>query len=244
MKSTENQTGGNVVKTPLKPFLMVNPKSYLYGERSLDLAKAADQTVKETGLTIYFTCPYPDIRMIAEQTEHIIVTAQSMMPLKPGRGMGHLLPEAIKVAGAGAVVLNHAENPLTFHDLYENIKRAEELEMFSIVCADSVAEAEVLAMMHPDAILAEPTELIGTGVTADDSYIDGCVSRIKAVDNHVAVMIGSGISTADDCYNVIIRGGDATGATSGILNAPDPKVRIREMAEAMCRGLKETGRTV
>ena len=97
------------MKTPLEPFLMVNPKSYLYGEASLDLAKAADQTVAETGLTIYFTCPYPDIRMIAEQTEHIIVTAQSMMPLKPGRGMGHLLPEAIKAAGAGAVVLNHAE---------------------------------------------------------------------------------------------------------------------------------------
>ncbi len=232
------------MKTPLEPFLMVNPKSYLYGEASLDLAKAADQTVAETGLTIYFTCPYPDIRMIAEQTEHIIVTAQSMMPLKPGRGMGHLLPEAIKAAGAGAVVLNHAENPLTFHDLYENIRRAAELDMISIACADSVAEAEVLAMMRPDAILAEPTDLIGTGVAADDSYIDGCVSRIKAVDSHIAVMIGSGITTAADCYNVILHGGDAAGSTSGILNAPDPKVRIREMAEAVCRGLKETGRMV
>lgn len=38
------------------PFLIVNPKSYLYGEKSLELAKAADKTAKETGLQIYFTC--------------------------------------------------------------------------------------------------------------------------------------------------------------------------------------------
>ena len=232
------------MKSSVTPFLMVNPKSYLYGEASLKLAKAADQTSADTGLTIYFTCPYPDIRLIAEQTEHIIVTAQSMMPLSPGRGMGHLLPEAIKAAGAGAVVLNHAENPLTFHDLYQNIIRAKELGLFSIACADSVAEAEALAMMHPDAILAEPTELIGTGVAADDSYIDACVARIKAVDTEIAVMIGSGITTAEDCRNVILHGGDAAGSTSGILKAPDPEARVREMAEAICRGLAETGRTL
>ena len=40
------------------PFLIVNPKSYLYGKESLELAKAADQVAKDTGLQIYFTCPY------------------------------------------------------------------------------------------------------------------------------------------------------------------------------------------
>ena len=60
------------------PFLIVNPKSYLYGEKSLELAKAADKTAKETGLQIYFTCPYADIRLIKENTENLIVCAQSM----------------------------------------------------------------------------------------------------------------------------------------------------------------------
>ena len=32
------------------PFLIVNPKSYLYGKESLELAKAADQVAKDTGL--------------------------------------------------------------------------------------------------------------------------------------------------------------------------------------------------
>ena len=111
------------------PFLIVNPKSYLYGEKSLELAKAADKTAKETGLQIYFTCPYADIRLIKENTENLIVCAQSMDPLTPGRGMGHVLPESLKEAGAEAVFLNHAENPKTVSDLYATIKRAKELGM-------------------------------------------------------------------------------------------------------------------
>ena len=54
------------------PFLVVNPKSYLYGEKSLELAKAADKVAKETGIQIYFTCPFADIRYIKENTENII----------------------------------------------------------------------------------------------------------------------------------------------------------------------------
>ena len=83
-----------------RPFLIVNPKSYLYGQKSLELAMAADKTAAETGLQIYFTCPYADIRLIKANTSHVIVCAQSLDPLKPGRGMGHVLPESLKEAGA------------------------------------------------------------------------------------------------------------------------------------------------
>ena len=50
------------------PFLIVNPKSYLYGQKSLELALAADKTAAETGLQIFFTCPFADIRLIKENT--------------------------------------------------------------------------------------------------------------------------------------------------------------------------------
>ena len=40
---------------PKKPFLVVNPKSYLYGQKSLELALAADRVAADTGLEIYFT---------------------------------------------------------------------------------------------------------------------------------------------------------------------------------------------
>jgi triosephosphate isomerase len=229
------------MSTSKKPFLIVNPKSYLYGQKSLDLAMAADRVAADTGLEIYFTCPYADIRMISEKTEHIVVCAQSMDPLTPGRGMGHILPESLYEAGARAVFLNHAENPKTVAQLAACIRRAKELGMTAIVCADSVAEARAVACLDPDTVLAEPTDLIGTGKVADDSYTTETVKALNAINPDVLVMIASGVSTAQDCYNVIKLGADGTGATSGILNAPSPAVRVREMAEAIVKAGKERG---
>ena len=229
------------------PFLIVNPKSYLYGKESLELAKAADQVAKDTGLQIYFTCPYADIRMIKENTTDIIVCAQSMDPLVPGRGMGHVLPESLKEAGAEALFLNHPSvifwslgneggAGVNFDEMY---KRAKELDMITVVCADSTVEAKAVACMDPDIVLAEPTDLIGTGQVADDSYTIETVKALNAINPNVLVMIASGVSTAEDCYNVVKLGADGTGATSGILNAPSPAQRVREMAEAIVKAKNE-----
>ena len=99
-------------------------------------------------------------KAIKENTENLIVCAQSMDSLTPGRGMGHVLPESLKEAGAEAVFLNHAENQKTVSELYATIKRAKELGMITIVCADSTVEAKAVACMDPDIVLAEPTDLI------------------------------------------------------------------------------------
>lgn len=221
------------------PFLVVNPKSYLYGKRSLDLALAADKIAKETGIEMFFTCPFADIRYISENTTNVIVTAQHMESLKPGRGMGHVLPESLKEAGAKAVFLNHAENPMTIAELSKTIERARELDIKTIVCADSVSEAVALSKFNPDIILAEPTELIGTGKTADNSYVIETTEKIREMSPNTLVMIASGVTTAEDVYNVIKLGADGTGGTNGILGAPDPKKRIEEWAEAMVRAIKD-----
>lgn len=221
------------------PFLFVNPKSYLYGKESLKLALAADRICKETGVQIFFTCPYADIRLIAENTKYITVTAQNMDSLKPGRGMGAILPESLVEAGAKAVVLNHAENQKTVAELYACINRAKELGLTIIVCADSVTESKAVAELGVDVILAEPTALIGTGTTADASYTIDCCAAIKAVDPNVKVMIASGITTPEDCYKVVYNGADGTGSTSGIVKAPDPAVRVEEMVAAIIKAMEE-----
>lgn len=221
------------------PLCFVNPKSYLYGKELLKLTMSADKTAEDLGIKIYFTCPFADIRMVKAHTKNLIVTAQSMESLKPGRGMGHLLPESLAEAGARAVFLNHAENPLTLSELYACINRAAELDMATIVCANSEAESRAVAELKPDIILAEPTELIGTGVPADPSYITNSVKAIKAVDPEIRVIIGSGITTAQDCYNAVHYGADGSSSTSGVVKAPDPGLRIREMAEATIKAYNE-----
>lgn len=221
------------------PFLFVNPKSYLYGDESLALAKAADQVAEDTGLQIFFTCPYADLRLIAQNTKHVIVTAQNMDSLTPGRGMGAVLPESLAAAGAQAVVLNHAEQQKTLSQLYACIQRAKQLQLATIVCADSVPEAQAAAQLGADIILAEPTDLIGTGTTAEPDYTRQAVQAIRSVSKQTKVMIASGITTGEDCYQVIALGADGTGSTSGIVKAPSPALRIREMAQAILQAEKD-----
>lgn len=86
------------------PFFTFNPKSYFYGKKLLELARKADTLAqKYPHLTILITAPYVDLANIASHTQHIIVTAQHMDGIAPGRGMGAVLPASIYQAGARAV---------------------------------------------------------------------------------------------------------------------------------------------
>ena len=61
--------------------------------------------------------------------------------------------------------LNHAEHPLTTSQVVASINQAEKMGLITILCADSIKEARMLAMLNPTIMLCEPTELIGTGQT-------------------------------------------------------------------------------
>ncbi|PUU87288.1 triose-phosphate isomerase [Halanaerobium sp.] len=221
------------------PFFICNPKSYLYGEECLDLAKAADDFAEKYGVETFFTAPYADLAKINDNTENIIVTAQHMDPLSPGRGMGHVLPESLKAVGAKAVFLNHAEQSLKLNTLVKTIKKAKELDIITVVCADSLEEALAIAKLGPDILLCEPTELIGTGQTSSFDYIIETTTKIKEIDESILVMQASGISNGEDVYNTIVHGADGTGATSGIMEAPDKAKKLEEMIQAVVKAEKE-----
>lgn len=224
------------------PFFVFNPKSYLYGEELVALAKRADElAVKHPECSILVTVPFADIAAVKNATENVIVTAQHMDGIYPGRGIGHVLPESIYHAGARAVFLNHAERPMTVAALAQSIKRAKELGIQTIVCADSISEAKAVAVMGAEVILCEPTELIGTGKTSDSSYIEQTNQAIKEIDDTILVMQAAGISKAEDVYRTIELGADGTGCTSGITNADSPAEMLTDMVEALVKAYKERG---
>ena len=94
------------------PFFEIGPKSYLYGDEILELAKAADAASEKYGVDIIFTCPVVDIRRVKENTKHIHVFAPHMDPIPVGRGLADILPESLVAAGAEGVMLNHVEKPV------------------------------------------------------------------------------------------------------------------------------------
>jgi len=160
------------------PFFEIGPKSYLVGDEVLELAKAADKASKKYGVDIIFTTPVVDIRRVREATENIFVFAPHMDPLYPGRGLADTLPESLVAAGADGVMLNHCEKPLEFEVLRETIRRADEVGLTTIVCADSLADASNIASLSPDIIVAEPSELIGTGVSVGKEYVEAATKSV------------------------------------------------------------------
>lgn len=214
------------------PFFEIGPKAYLYGDEALALAKAAEEASIRYGVKCIFTPQLTDIHLIAQNTKELLVCAQKIDPIPVGRGQGSILAEAVKAAGADGVMLNHVECACTLAELKANIVRAREVGLFSIVCADSIAEASAVALLKPDIVVAEPSELIGTGNASDEDYVRASTEAVKRVDPNIYVLQGAGISTAEDVYRVILAGADATGSSSAVCKAPDPANMIREMFEA------------
>lgn len=211
------------------PFFEIGPKAYLYGEKMLALAKVIDKTAAKYDLDVIVTPQYTDIKLLADNTERIHVYAQHMDALEVGRGLGSVLPEAVKAAGAVGVMLNHAEKPISMETLKRTIERADEVGLATIVCASTVEQVAEVAKMGPNLIVAEPTELIGTGTTSDMDYVKGTIEAVRAINPDIMVLQGAGISNGKDVYDVIKAGAFATGSTSGIIKNSDPYAMVEEM---------------
>lgn len=221
------------------PFFEIGPKSYLYGQDVIDLAKAADAASEKYDVDIIFTTPVVEIARVKAATKRIHVFAPHMDPLRPGRGLTEILPESLVAVGAEGVMLNHCERPLTLGILKETIARAKEVGLATIVCADSCAEASCIAMLHPDIIVAEPSELVGTGVSCGPDYVAAATRAVKDIDPDILVLTAAGISNGDDVFNTILAGADATGSSSGIAKAPDRAAMVEEMISAVRRAWNE-----
>jgi triosephosphate isomerase len=225
------------------PVFELGLKAYLYGQKALALARAADRISEKYQIKIIFTPQYVDIPKIARETENLLVFAQHLDPVKAARGNGSVLAEAVKEAGAAGVLLNHVEKRLTLSKISRTIKRADEVGLLSMVCADSPQEAAAVAHLGPNIILAEPPELIGTGKSVGkgkNQFVTRSMAMIKSINPKILVLNSAGIRSGDDVAEIIRSGAEATGSTSGVLKAPDPAAKLEEMIKSLKEAWLET----
>ena len=222
-----------------EPFFEYGPKCYMYGETLLKIAKGLDKLSKKYGVDVILDVPDTEIRYIAENTKRIHVYSQHMDSIPVGKGMGRTLGEAVKDAGAVGVMLNHAEHKLTIEEIAEAIKRADELGLATMVCADSIDEVKAIAALGPNILVAEPTELIGTGKPADKEYVDEVIRVIKEINPDIKPFPSAGISKGEDCYNIIKAGASASGCSSAIAKAENPLALAEEMIAAVRKAYDE-----
>ena len=222
-----------VIRTP---YFEIGTKNYIYGDKVLEYALAADRAAERYDVDVLFICPAVEIRRVAENTKHLIVLAPYMDTLRPGRGMADVLPEGLKAAGAKGVVINHCEKPMSLPQMKKTIDRARELDFLVFACADTLDEAKAIAQLHPDIINPEPSAIIGGGNGVSPmAYVKDSIDAIKAVDPSILVEQAAGITNGQQVYDFILAGSEAAGAASGIMNAKDPLAAIDEMIAATRR---------
>jgi triosephosphate isomerase len=211
------------------------------------MGKFLDGLSEKYDVDILYIVPYMEMRDVARSTGRLIILAPYMDCLRPGRGMGYVLPEGLKAAGAAGVLMNHSEKPMSISAVKRTIDRANELDMLSFSCADSVAEARAIAQLGPDIMNPEPTERIGSGVASDMTYVMDTIREIKAINPDILVEQAAGITRGDQVYDFIMAGSEGAGAGSGIFTAKDPKAAAEEMIAAVKRArgdIEKTGRRV
>ncbi len=226
------------------PYFEIGTKNYIYGDKVLEYALAADAAAEKYDIDVLFITPAVEIRRVVENTKHLIVLAPYMDTLRPGRGMADILPEALRAAGAEGVVINHCEKPMSLPQMKATIDRANELDMLVFACADSVAETCAIAQLHPDIINPEPSELIGgtSGGVSDMGYVKEVIDKIRAIDKNILIEQAAGITNGQQVYDFIMAGSEAAGAASGIMNAADPIAMIDEMIGAVRRAADDLRR--
>ena len=224
-----------------EPFFEYGPKCYMYGETLVKMAKGLEELAIKYDVDVVLDIPDTEIYNVAKNvdTKRVHVYSQHMDSIPVGRGMGRTLPEALKEAGAVGVMLNHAEHKLTLEEIEKAIKRADELGLATMVCADSIEEVKAIAKLAPNILVAEPTELIGTGKPADKEYVDEVIKVIKEINPDIKPFPSAGISKGEDCYNIIKAGSSASGCSSAIAKAQEPLKLAEEMISAVRRAYDE-----
>jgi triosephosphate isomerase len=218
------------------PVLLIGFKTYAEatGAAAVRLASVAGEIAARNGITIVPIGQYTDIHRIA--CLGVPVFAQHIDPVKPGSHTGHVLPEAVREAGAVGTLINHSERRLSPAEIEGCIERAREVDLLSCVCSDSPQMTAKIARFGPDLILVENPELIGTGravSSADPRILSESLDAVAEAGRRIPLVCGAGIGNHMDVERAISLGMSGVGAASAIIRSPEPGAVIDELSRAL-----------
>jgi triosephosphate isomerase len=220
-----------------RPLIIINFKTYAEGtnKKALKLAKIAENINAQTKIFIAVAAQFTDIGLIAKSV-NIPVFAQHIDPISYGSHTGHILPEAIRDAGATGTLINHSEKRISINDVELAVNRARKIGLISVVCADTPESTCKVALLQPDIVAIEPPELIGTGIPvskAKPEIVRETVKLVREVNSTVPILCGAGITKGDDVATALRLGTEGVLIASGIVKAKDPLSALQNIVQAM-----------
>lgn len=215
------------------PTIIVNFKTYesATGQKALELAKIHEKVAKETGVSMGVCVQPTDLKMIADAVS-IPVFAQHIDPVSYGSSTGHIMPEAVKNAGAYGTLLNHAEKQISMDVLEKSINRAKEVGLYTVVCANTPEAGVEIAKLGPDLIAVEPPDLIGGDVSVSSAEPEIITKACELIGGD-KLLVGAGVKTGEDVKTCIKLGSCGVLLASGVTKAEDPEAVLKDLANGL-----------
>ncbi|MBH59394.1 MAG: triose-phosphate isomerase [Thaumarchaeota archaeon] len=221
------------------PSLVINLKNYdeIYSHFSVDISKISESIATETGVEIIVCPPNPVLYKVVENVS-IPIYAQHVDDAKIGSSTGYIVPELIKSINCQGSLINHSEKRISINEIEKLIQRFRELDLTSLVCAQSIDEVESIAKFKPDIIAIEPPELIGSGRAVskvNPKIISDSVDTVNLIDKNIDVLCGAGIMTGEDVSIALELGAKGILIASGVIKSDDWKTIILELSKPMIK---------
>lgn len=214
------------------PVIVVNFKNYeqCYGRRAVELARLVEAIARETGASLAVAPNNIDLYRVC-QAVAIPVFAQHVTDITFGSYTGHVLPEAVKEAGATGTLLNHAEKARDLQTVRRAVERCRQVGLLSVVCAASMEQSGQFAAMRPDLLALEPPELIGgeVSVTTKRELLAAAVAR----SGTVPLLCGAGVRSPHDVHAALELGMRGVLLSSGVVLAENPRAALTGLARAV-----------
>ncbi len=215
--------------------IFVNFKTYpeSSGDLAVELARAANEVTKESGIEIV-SCPQAvDLKDVVDSAKHS-VWSQHVDPVERGRATGWLPPEVARGHGTEGTLLNHSEHKLSVGQLGETLAHSKDVGLKVLVFAASVDEAKVLAKFNPDFIGYEPPELIASKTTSVAKSKSQVIEKVVSEIPDIPILVGAGVKDKNDVKVSLKRGAVGVVLSSAVVLAKEPKKILYDLT----RGFK------
>ena len=215
------------------PTVVVNFKAYaeVEGLRAVELAKICESVAESSGVSIAVCPPVAELGSVVRGVK-IPVLSQNADPYKPGSATGWMTPSMISACGCVGTLINHSEHRFDNEKIGATVSMCKDLDLVTMVCAESVEKAKAVAAFAPRFVAVEPPELIGGDIsvtTANPRIVSDTVESVKAVNRNVSVLCGAGVKTGADVRAALDLGAEGVLLASGVVKAKDPRAALEDL---------------
>lgn len=215
--------------------IFINFKAYEKGsgQKALTLVRILEEVANETQIKIVPVVQVIDAELAVNSTK-LEVWIQHIDPISYGAHTGWTLPEEAVRVGIKGVFLNHSEHKFADFDILTKAQaRCREVDLKTLIFADSVDELEKVVGLKPTFVSYEPPELVGSVDVSVAQAKPEIITQASVISREAStpLIVGAGIHSKDDVKKSLELGATGVAVATDVVKAEDPKKELLELTE-------------